>query len=75
MPLPPIQPGPIILPRPAWKVLAHRLTEYGIIAPYKYYIKLLGAIFAKRTNFGIPNEINAVWFRRRGDPGSLATRA
>jgi hypothetical protein len=27
----------------------------------------------KRTNFGIPNEINAVLFPRRGDPGSLAT--
>jgi hypothetical protein len=28
---------------------------------------------SKRTNFGIPSEINAVWFLRRGDPGSIAT--
>jgi hypothetical protein len=31
-------------------------------------------ILSKRTNLGIPNEINAVRISRRGDdPGSLAT--
>src|ERR1700719_2957921 len=30
-------------------------------------------ILSKRTNFGIPNKINAVRFPRRGDPGSLAS--
>jgi hypothetical protein len=31
----------------------------------------LGRILAKRTSFGIPNEINTVRLSCRGDPGSL----
>src|SRR5258708_39043372 len=36
-----------------------------------YGIGLLAADFAKRTNLGIPNEINAVRVPRRADPGPL----
>ncbi len=43
---------------------------------YKYTIchkaDCRGQILAKRTNFGIPNEINTVRFACRGNPGSLA---